>query len=278
MPSSQPSTLRSTEVESHARSPSAGLFARTPPAWTQASRPEAAPRVLLIDGDEAQAGQTAARLADHGLAVTLAATPEAAEQRLAEMAFDLVVLEPRLGGRDGLAFCRELVDRTRAPILIFSADDDPLDRVAGLEFGADDYLGKSAHPLELVARVRALLRRGLRGPRPTEAAAPPAYEFQGLRFDPRSRALAGPDGQRIWLTTAEAGLLQVFLAAPGEMLSRKDVQARLFGSDVHLSARAIDVRVVRLRRALDRVGAAGSDLVRTCRRGGYVLAADVNLL
>jgi DNA-binding response OmpR family regulator len=185
-----------------------------------------------------------------------------------------VVLEPKLEGRDGLAFCRELAARTRAPILIFSAADDPLDRVAGLEFGADDYLGKSAHPLELIARIRALLRRGAREAAP-DASAPSAYAFQGLRFEPRARALVGAGGQRVWLTTSEAGLLQVFLAAPGEMLSRNQLQARLFGSDAHLSDRAIDVRVVRLRRALDQAGAAGADLIRTCRGGGYLLAADV---
>lgn len=255
--------------------PAQGLFTRTPPAWGQASGAQGDPRLLLIDSDEAESGRTAARLADHGLAVVTAPTAEAADAQLAEASFDLIVLEPRLPGRDGLTFCRELAERTRAPILIFSAADDPLDRVAGLEFGADDYLGKAAHPLELIARVRALLRRGLRETHPPEALAPPGYEFHGLRFEPRSRALAGPAGQRVWLTTAEAGLLQVFLAAPGEVLSRKEVQARLFGSDVHLSDRAIDVRVVRLRRALDRAGASGADLVRTCRRGGYLLAAEV---
>jgi DNA-binding response OmpR family regulator len=252
----------------------AGLFAPTPPLWSSRARARQDPRLLIIDADETHAGEAAARLSQHGLSITVAGSPEAADALLAAQAFDLVVLEPRLEGRDGLAFCRELAARTRAPILIFSAADDPLDRVAGLEFGADDYLGKSAHPLELIARIRALLRRGAREAAPA-AAGPPAYVFQGLSFEPRARALVGPGGRRVWLTTSEAGLLQVFLAAPGEMLSRSQLQARLFGSDAHLSDRAIDVRVVRLRRALDQAGAAGADLIRTCRGGGYLLAADV---
>lgn len=255
----------------------AGLFAAATPLWSASARARQDPRLLIIDADEAHAGQAAARLSEHGLSVTVAGSPEAAGALLAAQAFDLVVLEPRLEGRDGLAFCRELSARTRAPILIFSAADDPLDRVAGLEFGADDYLGKSAHPLELIARIRALLRRGAREGGPASAAAGPgACAFQGLRFEPRSRALVGADGRRVWLTTSEAGLLQVLLAAPGEMLSRSQLQARLFGSDAHLSDRAIDVRVVRLRRALDQAGAAGADLIRTCRGGGYLFAADVS--
>lgn len=187
---------------------------------------------------------------------------------------DLVILDIMMPGEDGLSICRRLQGRSRVPVLIASARGEALDRVVGLEVGADDYLGKPFEPRELVARVRALLRRGNR---PTPAGSPRVLGFAGWRLDLATRELADPEGAPLELTAGEFDLLSAFLGRPRTILSRDDIMDILKGRAADVFDRSIDIQVSRLRRKL------GDDpreprLIRTIRNAGYLFTPDVEAI
>lgn len=187
---------------------------------------------------------------------------------------DLVLLDIMMPGEDGLSICRRLQGRSDIPVLIASARGEALDRVVGLEVGADDYLGKPFEPRELVARVRALLRRRDRTGR---RESPRVLGFAGWRLDLATRALTAPNGEPLELTAGEFDLLAAFLARPRTILSRDDLMDVLKGRAADAFDRSIDVQVSRLRRKL------GDDpreprLVRTVRNAGYLFTAAVESL
>jgi two-component system OmpR family response regulator len=193
---------------------------------------------------------------------------------LERQAPDLVILDIMMPGEDGLSICRRLQGRSDIPVLIASARGEALDRVVGLEVGADDYLGKPFEPRELVARVRALLRRRDRTGR---RESPRVLGFAGWRLDLATRALTAPNGEPLELTAGEFDLLAAFLARPRTILSRDDLMDVLKGRAADAFDRSIDVQVSRLRRKL------GDDpreprLVRTVRNAGYLFTAAVESL
>lgn len=224
-----------------------------------------AARILWIDPDAASIEPSVQALRRHGYEVVLAGRVEEAAEALAE-APDLILMEVALDHDDGLAACSRLAATSAAPILVFSAKTDALDRVAGLEFGADDYLAKDAHHLELLARVRALLRRARRLARP---AAPPAAAWT---FHTDTGLLFGPRGVSLRLTRSSAALLEVLLQHPNQRLSRGDLRLKMHGHE-GVTDRSVDTRVARLRRELNGCEGAG-DLVKTLRGGGYLLQLD----
>lgn len=231
--------------------------------------------LLLVDPDPGAFQACQAVLGGQGYVLAHAPDLAAARARLDACAYDLVILELDLPNEDGLAFCREIAGRAGAArILIHSRRAQSIDRVAGLEFGADDYIDKACHPVEVLARVRALLRRGA-PPAPELPAGPRAYVFDRWRHDAGSGALTAPDGGSAWLSAADQALLGVFLDHPRELLSRARIEESLFGPAQQLSGRVIDVRVVRLRRAFEACAPGGGDLIRTVRGAGYLLRAAV---
>ena len=225
-------------------------------------------RVLWIDSDDGAVEPGLQMLRRHGYDVTRAGTVDAARPLLADCSADLIILDTALPDGDGLALCRSLSDSDVAAVILFSARAETLDRVEGLEFGADDVLAKTTHPLELLARVRALLRRSDRQAR-SDGETEMAW-----RFDAELGYVTAASGRAVRLSPADAALLRVLVARPGEMLSRDDLIAQLHSGPAIAGGRSIDARVARLRRALNTCDGAG-DFIKTLRGGGYLFKAQV---
>lgn len=232
------------------------------------------PRILVVDDDPEIRKLLARYLVQRGFQVELAPTVKELRDHLAVHRIDLIVLDVLLPDGSGLDACRNLrADRADVPIVLLTALKEDVDRIIGLEIGADDYLGKPFNPRELVARIRAVLRR--RGVVPSSDGRPKVYRFAGFAAEPHARRAIGPDGQLIDLTGAEFDLLLVFLDRPGRVLAREQLLDLTRGRDLEALDRSIDVLVSRLRRKLgDR---SGEQLLKTVRNGGYLFAAAVNV-
>ncbi|MBY0448727.1 MAG: response regulator [Hyphomonadaceae bacterium] len=225
----------------------------------------APPRVLIVDDDAEIRAGLADVFARAGFSVSTGADVPELEQVLAREGADVIVLDLMLPGEDGLAACRRLAGKA-PPIIMLSALGDDADRIVGLEIGADDYLAKPCNPRELVARVRALLRR-VRD-RPQHAAGPAeSWLFGGFRLDMARRELTDPDGVVAPLSGGEFRLLRAFLERPQRVLSR-DTLLDLAFSEGEVFDRAVDVQVSRLRRKLEQ--ASEAELIRTVRGEGYL--------
>lgn len=229
-----------------------------------------APRVLVIDPqpdlEECAAIQM---LRQGGLAIDRAGKADEALAALEEGLHRLVILEIAAGEYDGFDLCRRAAARG-LPLLIWSVRAEPLDQVAGFELGADDYVSKRAHPLEFLARVRALLRRSVY---PPPAGEGPAAEARSWRLDDANGLFEGQGG-RVWLTSACAAVLHALARHPRELVERSELAMELYGSLDRIPSRAIDTRVARLRSALEACG--GDNLIHSVRGAGYVLEADVS--
>jgi DNA-binding response OmpR family regulator len=191
---------------------------------------------------------------------------------------DLLMIDLRLSGEDGLALARRVRETSGLPILIVSGKTDEADLVMGLELAADDYITKPFRLRELLARIRAVLRRS----RPSETATPRdeqlrAYRFAGWELNVRLHRLTSPDGRRVPLTNSEFSLLCAFLSAPQRVLSRDQLleRSRLHALEVY--DRAIDVTMLRLRRKIER-DPSNPELLRTERGAGYMFAAPVTAM
>ncbi|MEL6316003.1 MAG: response regulator [Pseudomonadota bacterium] len=196
----------------------------------------------------------------------------------ARMTPDLVVLDLMMPGEDGLSICRRVAHEL--PVLVLSAKGEDVDRIIGLEVGADDYLPKPFNPRELVARIRAVLRRRAQAPAAGAGAAVADPDgprqiltFQGWRLDVDGRGLEDPSGAATALSSGEMTLLIAFAQRPNRVLSRDLLLDETRGRSAEPFDRAIDVQVSRLRRKL--AAAGGGDLIRTVRGDGYLFAADV---
>jgi two-component system OmpR family response regulator len=231
-----------------------------PPARPPGEDGEA--RVLVVDGDPASAAELSQVLSAFGIAAEIAGTAQGAEGRLLADRIDVVVIEVDLPGEDGLGLCRRLSRRDAPPILVLSRRCDVLDRIIGLEYGADDYLAKTAHPLEIVARIKALRRRW----RPAVAAPPPV----GWILQTAERRLQGPDGRGVRLSATEFRFLAALFPRVGEMVGREDIVQAVYGGSPP-QPRSIDVLASRVRRRLS--GVTRRDMITCVRGAGYMLEA-----
>jgi len=237
------------------------------------------PHVLAIDDDPAMRGLIADYLGENDLRITTVATGRDMEKVLAEQPIDVVVLDLRLDGEDGMQLARTLREASEIPIIIVSGRKDEADRVMALELGADDYITKPFSPRELLARVRAVVRRhkSAAGTLPARHEKRRAYRFAGWELNLRTRRLTGPESKRVELSNGEFSLLQAFCAAPQRALSREQLLdlSRLHNTEVY--DRSIDVQILRLRRKLE-VNPARPDFIKTQRGMGYLFDVPVEVL
>jgi two-component system OmpR family response regulator len=196
------------------------------------------------------------------------------DRQMAGSRIDLIVLDLMLPGEDGLSVCKRLRARSQVPIIMLTAKGDEVDRILGLEIGADDYLSKPFNPRELLARIRAVLRRStITALNPTAGGAR-VLGFHGWRIDRVLRELRNPDGARVTLTDAEFGLLQAFCERPGRVLSRDQLIDVTQGRSAGVFERSIDILVSRLRRKIESDPHQPS-LIKTVRSRGYLFTPAV---
>jgi DNA-binding response OmpR family regulator len=231
-------------------------------------------RILVVEDDAATRDLVAQYLGDYKFRVSLAATSAEAEKQLAEEVVDLVVLDLNLPDQDGLNFARRLRDQSSIPIVILTGRAEEVDRVLGLELGADDYVTKPFSPRELLARIRAVLRR-TQGTKPggRREGELRAYRFAGWELRMGTRKLVSPEGKSIQLTSGEFSLLAAFVKVPRQILSRDQLlEATRLYDDVY--DRSIDVQILRLRRKIE-ANPAEPKIIKTERGAGYYLDVDV---
>ncbi len=230
--------------------------------------------ILVVDDDAGIRDLVADFLGRHGYAVETAADGKAVERALVRRRPDLVVLDVMLPGEDGLAICKRLSKPDGPAIIMLSAMGEETDRIVGLELGADDYLAKPCSPRELLARVRAVLRRR-REPRVAEEALEATCQFSGWRLDLVRHELRSPRGVIVNLSSGEFALLRAFVERPQRVLTRDQLLDYARGPASEAFDRAIDVQISRLRRKLDG-GVEGQELIRTVRNEGYLFIPKVS--
>ncbi|HYG84851.1 MAG TPA: response regulator [Azospirillum sp.] len=235
------------------------------------------PAHLLLIDDHRDIRETLTRyLERHGLRVTAAEDAAAARRVLRTAAPDLVVLDIMMPGEDGLSLCRHLRETTDVPVIFLTALGESTDRVIGLEMGADDYVPKPFEPRELLARIKAVLRRSRSLPvdPARRRGESPRVEFDGWVLDLGRRELTGADGVAVSLSTSEFLLLEAFVRHPGIVLSRDQLLDLTKGRAADAFDRSIDNQVSRLRRKVES-DPRNPALIKTVWGGGYCFAAGV---
>jgi two-component system OmpR family response regulator len=241
-----------------------------------------ATRILIVDDDAGIRTLIASFLDKHGYRTDCAAGPGEMREAMKRQRYDLIVLDVMMPGEDGLAALRQLQRGDAPPVIMLSAVGTDVDRIVGLEMGAEDYLAKPCNPRELLARIRAVLRRREKqGDAPADPVAiegAPPHEglsrFAGWAIDLIGRTLADPAGDLVALSDSEFRLMRAFVEHPRRVLSRDQLLDFASGQDSELYDRAIDVQVSRLRRKLSG-HEGGGDLIRTVRNEGYMFVPVV---
>lgn len=232
----------------------------------------ALPSILLVDDEDTLREPLAAYLARQGFRVSEARGAAEARSLLREATPDLVLLDIMMPGEDGLSLCRHLSETRAIPTILLTAKAEAMDRIIGLEIGADDYVVKPFEPRELVARIRSVLRRAAKGG--TAPAEDEVFAFEGWTLDPLKRRLTAPDGALVPISSVEFRLLMAFVEHPRQVLDRDRLLDMVQGREAHLFDRAVDNQVSRLRRKIE-VDSRNPTLIQTVWGGGYMLAADV---
>ena len=231
------------------------------------------PHILVVDDDEEIRKLLGRYLQQQGYRVTTAASARELKERLDTARPDLVVLDVMLPDGSGVDLCRDIRASSNVPIILLTALKEDVDRIIGLEIGADDYVGKPFNPRELVARIRAVMRRTGETGRAAPAAAGRSFRFARFAVDCDARNVTDETGADVPLTAAEFDLLVAFLERPGRVLSREQLLDITQGRSLGAFDRSVDVLVSRVRRKL---GDAGSfQILKTLRNGGYQLTARV---
>ena len=227
-------------------------------------------KVLLVDDEPSIREPLAAFLRRECFDVAEAENAAVARGKLGEQRFDIALLDVMMPGEDGLSLARYVIGSHDLPVIMLTARTEETDRIIGLELGADDYVAKPFSPRELVARIRAVLRRGAK----KEADDPEVYVFDELTMDLNTQQLFGRDGEEITLTGGEFRLLQVLAQRAGRVVSRDDLLELTQNRRADVFDRSVDNQVSRLRKKIER-DQANPTLIKTVRGGGYSLAAKV---
>jgi two-component system OmpR family response regulator len=234
--------------------------------------------ILIVDDDPGIRTLMSSFLDKHGFRTDTAADPVEMRGKLEKRAYDLIVLDVMMPREDGLTALRELQRGTAPPVIMLSAVGTDVDRIVGLEMGAEDYLAKPCNPRELLARIRTVLRRN-RGEAKSAPSAQVARQssegvlhFSGWRIDMLAHALHDPEDRPVILSTGEFRLLRAFVEHPRRVLTRDQLLDYAWSQDAEQYDRAIDVQISRLRRKL---GSDGSELIKTVRNEGYMFVPAV---
>ncbi len=239
---------------------------------TPATRESA--HLLIVDDDREIRDLLGRFLTRHGYRVTTARDGREMRKALADWRIDLIVLDLMLPGEDGLSLCRRLRADSAIPIIMLTAMGEETDRIVGLEMGADDYLPKPFNPRELLARVKAVLRRAEGGLASDRAAGETIMRFAGWTLDLARRRLGSPDDVIVDLSAGEFDLLVAFAEHPQRVLSRDQLLDLTHGRAAAPFDRSIDIQVSRLRRKIE-ADPKAPELIMTVRGGGYMFAAAV---
>jgi two-component system, OmpR family, response regulator len=233
-----------------------------------------APNILVVEDDRETRNLIAKYLRTNACNVRTAADGREMVRAMTDRRIDLLILDVMLPGEDGLSLCRKVRAESQVPIIMLTARGEDVDRIIGLEMGADDYLPKPFNPRELLARINAVLRRQAAGRIASTAEGATALTFEGWRIDLRLRELRNPDGARVVLTSAEFDLLRTFCERPGRVLSRDSLLDLTHGRNAGSFERSIDVLVSRIRRKIE-PDPQDATLIKTVRSGGYVFTPRV---
>jgi DNA-binding response OmpR family regulator len=240
----------------------------------QPAPPLAPPHILAVDDDATIRDVISEYLNRNELRVTAVADGRAMQEVLSEAVVDLIVLDLKLRGEDGMALARRIREESAIPIIMLTGRAEEADRVMGLELGADDYLTKPFSPRELLARIRTVLRRRRAEVRQGRPDGIRAYRFDGWELNLNTRRLSARDGEHVPLSNGEFSLLVVLLGAPQRILSRDQLLdlSRLHNDEVF--NRSVDVQIMRLRRKIE-VDSAEPRYIKTERGAGYIFGVPV---
>ena len=225
-------------------------------------------RILLIDDDAQLGPPLAAYLARFDFKLDCALKPSLGLAQLQRERYDAAILDVMLPEMDGFALCRTIRKNSDIPIIMLTALGEVMDRVVGLELGADDYVPKPFEPRELVARLQTVLRRRVASPALAAASGEQSLRFDGLVIDLPTRSVIR-QGERLSLTSTEFDLLVLLAKEPGKIFNRDDILNHLRGREVDMLTRAVDIVISRLRKKLEPL-----DCIRTLRNAGYTLALN----
>ena len=232
-------------------------------------------QVLVVDDDQAIRELLAEYLTKNNYEVLTAEDGVEMHQKLSESSPDLIILDIMLPGDDGFTLCQHIRQNSNVPIIMLTANSDEMDRILGLEIGADDYIAKPFSPRELLARIKALLRRSDFANQVDETAEKARYfYFSNWTLDTQQRNLVDKDQQCVFLTGADFQLLTLFLENPNTAISRDQISQTLHGRDAFANERGIDVHLSRLRQCLGD-DAKAPKIIKTVRGAGYVFIAEV---
>lgn len=235
---------------------------------------DATPHIAVVDDHRDIRDLVGKYLAKHGYRVSIAENATALRRLLERSAFDLIVLDVMMPGEDGLSLCRHVRSTTDIPVILLTAMTEETDRIIGLEIGADDYLGKPFNPRELLARIKAVLRRVHSLPPQRSSSKARHLRFDRWRLDVGRRELLGADGVAVPLSTAEYRLLCAFLDHAGLVLTRDQLLDLTVGRTAELFDRSIDNQVSRLRKKIES-DPKSPTLIKTHWGGGYCFSASV---
>jgi two-component system OmpR family response regulator len=233
----------------------------------------ALPNILVVDDDRETRTLIAKYLRGNACNVATAADGREMDRRIADHRVDLLVLDVMLPGEDGLSLCRRIRATSHLPIIMLTARGEDVDRIVGLEMGADDYLAKPFNPRELLARIKSVLRRQAIA-LTTSTISATTLGFLGWRMDPRLRELRNPQGALVAMTSAEFDLLQAFCERAGRVLSRESLLDLTHGRNAGAFERSIDVLVSRIRRKIE-ADPQDAAIIKTVRSGGYIFTPVV---
>lgn len=232
-------------------------------------------KILIVEDDRDIASMLVDLVKGNGFDAASVTNGREMDKILARHSFDLILLDGMLPGEDGFSICRRLRSSGKTPILMLTALRDDIDRILGLELGADDYVTKPFNSRELLARIRNILRRASAHDEPDDARTP--LTFSGWRIDPRSRELFDAEGAQVSMTTAEFDLLWAFCCHPNKILTREQLLAMTHAGSAGPVERSIDAHISRVRQKIE-PNLKEPTFIKTVRLGGYLFASQVEIL